>query len=79
MSPTIQDAKNSSTIRMIIASESPTIRARRRCDSGSRLVRIEMNTMLSIPSTSSRTNRVRKATQISGLVRRSTRAIVAHG
>src|SRR5262245_64738090 len=59
---------NSSRIRMIIASDRPTFRARARSCCGSLPARIEMKTMLSIPRTISRTVSVPRAIHPSALL-----------
>jgi hypothetical protein len=71
VSPITQDSEKSNATRMINASDRPVIRARSRCSSGSLPDRIEMKMTLSTPRTTSRTSSVRKATQASGLSRRS--------
>ncbi len=53
---------------MNIASDRPTFRARSRSSGGSFPARIEMKTMLSMPSTISSTVSVRRAIQPSALV-----------
>ncbi len=63
----IHDAANSSPIRMIMARERPRLRALACCSTGSLLAKIEMKMTLSTPRTTSSTNRVRKATNNSGL------------
>src|SRR5687767_12302113 len=59
---------SSRRIRMIIASDNPTLRARARSAFGSFPARIEMKTMLSMPRTISRTVKVASAIQPSALV-----------
>src|SRR5688572_23999841 len=65
---TIQLSEKSRAIRLSIASASPRARARGCWALGSRLERIEMKTMLSMPRTISSTVRVAKAIQACGSV-----------
>ena len=53
-------------MRVSIAKARPTTRARGCCATGSLAARMEMKMMLSMPSTSSSSVRVAKATHISG-------------
>jgi hypothetical protein len=68
----IHDSDASRSSRVISASARPTVRARARWLSGSRSDRIEMNTMLSMPSTISSSSSVANAIHSSGLVSSST-------
>ena len=65
---TIHDSATSSPIRDTNAPASPIERARPRCSSGSLPARIEMNTMLSTPRTSSSAASVARLTHASGEV-----------
>src|SRR5215210_7286789 len=67
VSPMTQLRDNSNRTRMTSAIPSPRRRASCCLSSGSLSTRIEMKMMLSIPSTISRANNVRKAIHISGL------------
>ena len=70
--PMIQASVSSSAMRMNIARNRPMRRATSRCAGGSRSTRIEMKTMLSMPSTSSSAVSVANAIQACGSVRSST-------
>ena len=72
VSPTTQPMASSSRMRMPMAANRPTCRARACCSTGSLPARIEMNTMLSMPSTISRVVSVIRAIQASGSVSSST-------
>src|SRR5690606_27532173 len=68
VSPMTHLMENSSATRMMSAKANPTRRAFFCCSSGSLLLCIEMNTMLSMPRTMSRRVSVKKAIQLCGSV-----------
>ena len=66
---------NSMTMRKIRASDKPICRARLACFGAQRDTRMEMKTMLSMPSTISSTVRVTSAAQACGSRRSSSMAV----
>src|SRR5215217_688841 len=74
----IQLIERSNRIRMIIASDRPTRRARSRSSRGNRSARIEIKITLSMPRTISSTVKVSNAAQISPLEIQSTHHLLGH-